>query len=257
MIGKGKSIQHTSNAINYALKKEGAEILGMANLSGDTAKEMANQMKVFQNLNNRTTNKTISFVLSPDIKDGKRLSDQELIKIAGQFMKEMDLHRHQGVLIKHTDKKHKHLHMFINRIDSNGKAYNDSYISKKAQRKADIVAKRNNLTRAKLVEEEKKTNTKEIRAEIHRRHKVAMKHRPSNFNEYRQLMKGNGVDIEPTITRKGKLQGYRLKFDGKDFKASEIHRSMTLSRMSRTKEFSGTNPELKQEQQRRNKGYTR
>ncbi|MBS9774342.1 MAG: hypothetical protein KGV59_04205 [Tenacibaculum sp.] len=44
-------------------------------------------------------------------------------------------------------------------------------------------------------------------------------------------MKSQKVDIIPSINKQGKLQGYRVEFDGVNLKASEVHRQMTLSRM--------------------------
>lgn len=258
MIGKGKAIAHTANSVDYAVNKKGAEILATSNLSGRTGQEIAKEMRVFHNLNTRATNKSLSFVLSPEPKDGKKMTNEDHRKVAGEFLVKMGLAKNQSILVKHTDKGHTHLHIITNRINSEGKAYNDSKIGKKAQRIADEVAKQNNLTRAKVVEELKKENTKDLRAEIHRRHKIALSHRPKDFKDYTDLMKGNGVEVKPSINKQKELQGFRLEMDGHSFKASEIHRSMTLSRLSRDKNFEGHNPEFKQSPERnKNRGFSR
>ena len=41
-------------------------------------------------------------------------------------MKEMNLGERQAIAFVHQDKEHKHIHLYVNRIDFNGKAYNDS-----------------------------------------------------------------------------------------------------------------------------------
>ncbi len=68
----------------------------------------------------------------------------------------MNLKENQFISFLHFDEDHKHLHIFINRINGNGKAYKDNYISKKAQRIADNMAKARGFSTAKEIQIEKK-----------------------------------------------------------------------------------------------------
>lgn len=45
----------------------------------------------------------------------------------------MKLQDHQAVTFVHRDKAHTHLHLYVNCINVNGSAYNDSFIEKKSQ----------------------------------------------------------------------------------------------------------------------------
>ena len=54
-------------------------------------------------------------------------------------------------------------------------------------------------------------------------------------------MKENNVAVIPTINRANKLQGFRFKYQGHSFKASEVHRSMSggkiIGQISQNKGF--------------------
>lgn len=252
MIGKGKSITHGGKGIDYALNKDAAEVIDKRYITGDNGVEIKNEFKIFQQLNNRCKKNDLSFVISPEPKDGKALTNEDFKKISEVFLKKMKLENHQAIVIKHQDKEHTHLHIFANRIDSNGKAYKDNYIGFKSQRIADEVANERGLTRASLVREFNKSMTNDLRQQIFLKHKAVLEHKPKDFESYIDLMKASGVEVNPTINKAGKLQGYRVKFQGQDFKASEVNRAMTLSKMTIEKATSkvadialNTNPLLK------------
>lgn len=248
MIAKGKSIQHGSNAIDYALKKEHSEVIDKRHIIGNTGKEIKEEFRMFQNLNHRTTNKDMSFVLSPEPNDGNRLTNSDYRKVSDDFLKAMKLDKHQAIVVKHSDKSHTHLHLFVNRIDSQGRAYNDSFVSKQSQTIADKVALENGLTRARNVQAFNKELHKDLRQQLFDKHKVILQHKPRDFKTYCDLMQSSGVKVLTTINKGGNLQGYRLVFNGHNFKASEVHRSMTLSKMGIEKGIgisTNLNPTLK------------
>jgi hypothetical protein len=258
MIAKAKSIAHGAKGIDYALKKEGAEIIDKRFVIGDNGTEIKSEFKIFQDLNTRTTNNDISFVISPEPKDGRKLTNTDFREIGEEFLKRMKLDQNQAIIVKHKDKDHTHLHIFANRIDSNGKAYKDSFISKESQTVADKIAQEKGLTRAKVVQAYNKEMTKDLRAQIFEKHKAILQHRPKDFQAYKDLMKSSGVEVVPTINKAEKLQGFRLQFQWQNFKASEVNRSMTLAKMGVSKIFSGLNPVLKMTIERsKNQGFSR
>jgi hypothetical protein len=198
---------------------------------GNNGKEIKSEFKIFQNLNTRATNKDISFVISPEPKDGRKLTHEDYKDIAEDFLKGMKLENHQAIIIKHGDKNHTHLHLFVNRIDEDGKAYNDSYISKESQTVADQVAINFGLTRARMVQQENEEKRKELKAEILAKHKAALTQSPSDLNKYIEMMKAKGINVLPTINNANRIQGFRVEYKGVNLKATEIHRSMSLSKM--------------------------
>jgi hypothetical protein len=239
MIGKGKSISHTKASMSYGWDQEkDAEIVLKEFLYGDSPAEITKEFKMLQDQNHNCTKNTLSFIISPTIEDGKRLEAKDLNEITKRFMNEMKLGERQAVAFVHKDKEHNHVHLYVNRIDFGGVAYNDSFIGKRSQLAAEKVAENMGLTTVKQVQFEKEFNLREIRSEINRRHDLTMKQlQPKTLDDYVKCMQANGVKVIPTINNQNKLQGFRFKFDGHNLKGSEVHRNMSLGNIG--KQISG------------------
>ncbi len=235
MIGKGKSISHTKASMSYGWNQEkDAEIILKEYLHGDSPAEIAKEFKMLQDQNCNCKKNTLSFVISPTIEDGNRLKSKDLQKITQRVIQEMKLGERQAIAFVHQDKEHKHIHLYVNRIDFKAVAYNDSFIGKRSQLAAEKVAESMRLTTVKQVQFEKEFNLIEIRSEIKRRHDLSFKQfSPKSFNDYLKAMEANGVKVIPTINNQNKLQGFRFEFDGHNLKGSEIHRNMSLGNIGK------------------------
>ena len=198
MIGKGKSISHTKASMAYGWNQEkDAEIVLKELLYGDSPAEITQEFKMLQDQNYHCTKNTLSFVISPTIEDGKQLNKDKLQEITKRFMDEMKLGERQAIAFVHQDKDHKHIHLYVNRIDFQGVAYNDSFIGKQSQMAAERVAESMGLTTVKQVQFEKQFNLKEIRTEMKRRHDLTMKQfKPKSFDDYIKGMETNKVKVE-------------------------------------------------------------
>lgn len=229
MVGKAKSIAHTSNAVNYGKDKLNAEEISRHNVIGSTGLEIENEFKVYQNLNLNAKMNTISIVLSPSPEDGRKLSREEFKAISDDYLKKMNLQDHQHVAYVHRDTDHTHIHLYVNRINSKGVAYNDSFISKRTQQKTHEIAKERGLVSAKEV----MASNDLLKSKIFEKHQEVLKQQPQSFQDYIKQMDLKGLEVKPTINRQGQIQGFRVKDlnTNKDFKASECHRSMSASNL--------------------------
>ncbi len=229
MIGKGKSIVHTGVSISYGWNQDkGAEIVHTQHLIGDNPKEITEEFRLVQEMNTRTKNNTLSFVLSPTVEDGQKLSNKELGKLVKNFISEMNLKNNQAVAFVHRDKQHTHIHLYANRIGFDGKAYKDNFIGKRSQLAAEKVAKEMGLTTARKVQREKLLGMKDIRSEIKRIHDVVIaKGRPKDFDSYIKLMQKQDVKVIPFINKANKLQGFHFEYKGHNLKGSAVHRSLS------------------------------
>ena len=233
MIGKGKSISHTRASMQYGWNQEkDAEVVYSKHMAGETPKEITEEFKIIQEQNTRCTNNTLSFVLSPTIEEGKKLSAKSLGEITEKFLKEMKLQEHQAIGFVHRDQQHTHVHLYVNRIDFNGRAYNDSFIGKKSQQAAENVAREMGLTTAREVQQEKLDRIKLIRFEIKQVHeKVMAEYRPKDLDRYIRLMEEKDIKVVPSINKSNQLQGFRFEYKEHSLKGSEVHRSMSGSRL--------------------------
>jgi hypothetical protein len=232
MIGKGHAISRTKVSISYGWNQEKeAEIVLKEHLAGDTPEEITEEFKIFQSQNQRCHNNTLSFIVSPTIEDGKNQTPEDLGEIARKFLKELNLQNHQAVGFVHRDKAHTHIHIYVNRIGFDGKAYNDSFIGKRSQIAADNVAKELGLKRVREVQQEKLQGIKGLRQEIKSINDRVLQSRPKSLDDYMKKMKDHKVKVIPTINKSNQLQGFRIEYKGVNLKASEVDRSMSGNRL--------------------------
>lgn len=245
MIAKGNSRNGTAAAIKYVLdEKKIPKILSRNDLIGNDHIEMAGEMRLFQKLNQRTKNNIMHFQISPSPEDN--LTDKQLNKVCKAFIEKMKMSDRQYLIVKHSDKPHKHAHILVNRIDANGNCYDDSFIRVKCKQVGHDVAISMNLLSAKMLEEEKKKKIKDLKKEIKLAHQKVMKLRIKTFKEWSEKMKLHGIKIMPHTSKfddSNTIIGYRLKYKGHNLKISDIDRNMTISKMTHGK---GTNPKMKQ-----------
>jgi hypothetical protein len=60
----------------------------------------------------------ISLNFSPQ--DMAKMTDAEMMKIAGEYMEKMGYGNTQFIMVRHNDRQHPHVHLVVNRIDNNG-----------------------------------------------------------------------------------------------------------------------------------------
>jgi len=231
MIGKAKSIKHTSISVDYARLKESGEELDRRHLAGETGEEIAQEFRMCQGLNARCENNTLHIILSPTIEDGQKLSNNDLREIYREYLKRMNLEDNQSIAFVHRDKAHTHIHIYANRINFEGVAYNDSFISNRTAKVAEEIALERGLKTAREVQMQKLISNKDIKEEIKHRHKATMETKPRNLNEYIETMRANKVSVEVVQSKTGKVSGLRMEFQGYIFKASEVDRKLSFENL--------------------------
>ncbi|WP_317125795.1 relaxase/mobilization nuclease domain-containing protein [Ulvibacterium marinum] len=230
----GKSISHTGASMGYGWDEEKeAEVIYREHLAGDNPKEITQEFKIIQTQNQRCKKNTMSFVLSPTIKDGQDLKDKQLTEITQRFVQEMKLQERQAIAFVHRDKSHLHIHLYVNRIGFDGKAYKDNFIGKRSQQAAEKVAQQMGLTTVREVQQERLNEIQSIRQEIKQvNEKVLTEMKPKDFDQYIKYMKQRNVEVIPSINKSKRLQGFRFEYKGQNLKGSEVHRSMSMARIA-------------------------
>jgi hypothetical protein len=142
----------------------------------------------------------------------------------------MKLDDHQFISFLHTDEKHKHLHIFVNRIDFDGKAYKDHFISKKAQRIAESVAKEWGFTTAKEIQQQNEQRLGSYIKEAHQRVLTVM---PRDINDYAQLMEEYGIQTHRRIASDGKVVGLKFQIGEETIKGSSVGREFSAANLQK------------------------
>ena len=232
MIGKGSSISSTLGALRYGNNQEKEAEQVYSNLIvGETAEDIAEEFKAVQELNQNCERNTLSFILSPTVKDGSKMNNEDLSELTKTFIQKMKLQERQAVAYVHRDKAHTHVHLYVNRIDLNGRAYNDSFIGKQSQLAAERTAKQMGIQTVRDVQFEKNKALVHTRGEIHKAHQQAIQGPSRDFQTYINRMQKQQITVVPVINKSKQLQGFRFEYKGQNIKGSEVHRSMSASNL--------------------------
>tara|TARA_R110002012_G_scaffold253877_1_gene432930 strand:- start:31008 stop:31832 length:825 start_codon:yes stop_codon:yes gene_type:complete len=232
MIGKGSSISSTLGALRYGNNQEKkAEQVYSDLITGETAEEITQEFKAVQELNQNCERNTLSFILSPTVTDGAQMNTEDLGKLTKTFIQHMKLQDRQAVGYVHRDKAHTHVHLYVNRIDLKGKAYNDSFIGKQSQLAAERTAKQMGIQTVQDVQLEKNKALAHTRGEIHKAHQQAIQGPSKDLQTYINRMQKQQITVVPVINKSKQLQGFRFEYKGQNIKGSEVHRSMSASNL--------------------------
>jgi len=231
MIGKGRSISHTVRAIDYARKKDNAIEIDRNKVVGETGKEIASEFRIFQNFNTRCIKNSFSFILSPAIEDGRKLTNKEFAAISREFLTELGLENHQSITYLHRDKNHYHLHVVCNRLTESGLAKKDNFISKKAQRIAEKIALNKHLTSAKEIQLNREEKLREI---VETAHKKVLELKPKNITEYAELMKANQIKLILKNDSKENLVGISFEIENQHIKGSAVNKLLSAKNLQNT-----------------------
>lgn len=239
MIAKAKSCPGGTALFNYVIDERKGYEITRNNLSGISPREMFLAMQVLQSQNRRCKNNMFSVVISPTIEDGEKMTKDDFINLVEDFITKMnwDSKKAQYVAFLHTEKRHRHIHILVNRIDEQGKAMPDNYIGFEAQRAAHEAALKHGWTSIRQKNEEKRKSQKEekkiMRALIRSIHYSVLKQMPKDLQAYMDLMHKNGIEVKPYINKQGDIQGYRFVHlrSGTDLKASEVDRNLKLNEL--------------------------
>lgn len=237
MVSKAKSIRGSVASIDYILddKEKGkATILDKNGIVGENGKEIMREFRLMQESNTRCHKNTISIVISPS--DERRFTPGQMRKIGREYLRQLGLNNNQYLMTLHTSTGKPHIHIIANRIDANGVAFKDNFISLKGQDIAEKIAKKLGLKTARDIQKVEtllqKEITKPIITEIRSAHNFAVKN-SRNFNDYIDLMRGKGIEVKPTINKGGTLQGMKFlhRQSGLEFKSSQIGKDYGLKNL--------------------------
>jgi hypothetical protein len=226
MIGKGKAVSYTFNSLNYAQTKENAKEIDRQLLAGETPNELTNEFLIFQKLNNRADKKMFSFVLSPTDEDSSKMTKREWKEITREFLKKMELKDRQYIAYKHNDNGHNHLHIYVNRINEKGEAASDKFISNRASRVAEQIARERNMKLAADVRREQQRKTENKYRHVYEAHQKVKKDCHS-LSGYIERMTKHGYKPYFKFSNADDVVGVKFDVNGELVKGSAIHRSMS------------------------------
>ena len=174
--------------------------------------------------------------LSYSVNDAPKLTDEKMIQLAQEYMREMKITDTQYIIVRHQDRERPHVHIVFNRIDNNGKTISDRNDMYRNEQVCKKLKAKHGLYFAKGKELVKRHRLKELdksKYEIY----TAVRNEIGKSKGWRQLQerlaeKGIGIRFKYK-GRTDEVQGISFTKGAYTFKGSEIDRNFSFSKLDK------------------------
>lgn len=237
MIAKIIKGTNFSGVVSYMLsKREGqVKVLQTNGVRSSLPNDIAHDFNLQASMRPIVQKPVCHTILSFSTHDSERLTDATMVKIANEYLHKMGYGDTQSLIVRHSDRKHPHLHICINRIGNNGKTisdHNEKYRSTKICRE---LTERYGLT---IGEGKQEVNRSRLRGEDKLQYEIfdAIKSILPQSQTWKDFVAGlEQQDITTHFKTKGNtnvVQGIIFEKDGCSFSGSKIDRTCSFSRLN-------------------------
>lgn len=168
MIAKISATENLGGALGYNFKKREkgeANILLAAELYQNkegryTMEEVFADMEALIPKKCRTKKTVFHCSLNPHPDD--KISDEQLVQVAREYMEALGYGKQPYIVFKHNDIAREHIHIVSLRVDSKGRKINDKYEGRRSKRITDALEKKYNLIPSSKVSEKPTTETPKV-----------------------------------------------------------------------------------------------
>lgn len=168
MIAKISATENLGGALGYNFKKvekEEASILFAQNLY-QNKEERYTMAEVFADMEalipEKCRTKKMVFHCSLNPHPDDKISDEQLVQIAKEYMEALGYGKQPYIVFKHNDIAREHIHIVSFRVDSRGKKINDKFEKRRSKQITDALEKKYNLIASSKVSEKTATETPKV-----------------------------------------------------------------------------------------------
>lgn len=239
MIGKIVTGKSFKGAVEYVMNKEGARLL-MCDGVDDTDPRSVTGSFNFQRKARPEITKVvghISLSFHPD--DAPKLTDEMMIRLAGEYMQRMGITDTQYIVARHTDTGHPHIHIVYNRVRYDRQLVPDNNERRRNTKVCKTIKLKYGLT---FSEGKKKVKTEKLHDPDRVKYAIygALKSALSGCLSMEALageLKRQGI-VTAFVHRSGDptkaVQGMTFTQDGVTFKASQIDRKFSYGNLCKS-----------------------
>ena len=168
MIAKISSTENLGGALGYNFKKVGkgeASILLAAELYQNndgnyTMEDVLADMEALIPEKCRTKKTVFHCSLNPHPDD--KISDEQLVQVAREYMEALGYGKQPYIVFKHNDIAREHIHIVSLRVDSEGKKINDRFEKRRSKQITDALERKYNLIPSSKVTEKVVAETPKV-----------------------------------------------------------------------------------------------
>ena len=236
MIGKISKGAGFRGCINYVLGKPDVKLLAAEGVLTDSIQTITDCFQAQRMMKPHIRQPVGHISLSYALEDTSRMTDEMLVSLAKEYMQKMGIKDTQYIIARHNDQKHPHVHIVFNRVDNNGRTIsdkNDCYrnvkVCKELKEKYGLYfGKGKDRVRTHRLKGNDKT-----KYEIYH----AVRNSLSKSNSWKQFISElSKLGIKTVFKYRGRsnvIQGLSFAKDGVTFKASDIDRNFSYSKLDR------------------------
>jgi hypothetical protein len=239
MIGKIMKAASFKRCVQYVTGKEDAKILASDGVLLTSTQDIIDSFEFQRQLNPRISKPVGHIALSFLPEDKDKLTDETMTQIAMEYMELMGIRDTQFLLVRHFDNGNPHCHLVYNRINNEGKTISDQNDFRRNEQVTKQLKRKYILTFSKGKET---TKTERLRGNEKTRYEVYhivmnTLAQATSWREFTNELKRNDLTMDIVMKKNGStkiadIQGLRFTKDGKTFKASQIRRGMTYTKMA-------------------------
>lgn len=233
MIAKIVQGRGFKGVVNYVLDKNKAEILAADGLRLST-KDLVVRSFITQSSLNPISKPVAHISLDFSAQDREKLTNGKMIEIAKEYMAKMGYSNTQYLIARHHDTDHPHLHLILNRVDSDGKRISDqnerirsTQVCKELTIKHGLyfASGKENVKRHRLREPDK------AKYEIYDALKSAVP-RATNWQELVAVLAKEGIKIEfKTKGTTSQIEGVKFTKNGYSYSGSKVDKQFSYSKI--------------------------
>lgn len=236
MIGKIRKGSGFKGCVDYVLGKQQAVLLHADGVLAESRQDIVRSFLAQASMNPCLGKPVGHIALSYSAADAPRLTDEKMVQLAQEYMREMKITDTQYIIVRHQDREHPHVHIVFNRIGNDGKTISDRNDMYRNEQVCKKLKAKHGLYFAKGKERVKQHRLKEpdkSKYEIY----TAVKNeigKSRNWKQLQERLAEKGITIR--FKCKGhanEIQGISFSKGGYTFKGSEIDRSFSFSKLDR------------------------
>ena len=238
MIGKIMKAASFKRCVQYVTGKEDAKILASDGVLLTSTQGIIDSFEFQRQLNPRISKPVGHIALSFLPEDKDILTDEMMTRIAMDYMELMGIKNTQFLLVRHFDNGNPHCHLVYNRINNEGKTISDQNDFRRNEQVTKLLKRKYGLT---FSNGKGTTKTERLRGNEKTRYEVYhivmnTLAQATSWREFADELKRNGVEMDIVMKKDGStkiadIQGLCFTKDSKTFKASQIRRGMTYTKM--------------------------
>ena len=168
-------------------------------------------------------------------KDAPKLTNEKMLEIAHKYMDRMGIKDTQYHIVRHNEKNNPHCHIVWNRVDENGKRYNDSNERKRSVQVCKQLTKEYGLTMGEhksISKSDVNEQRERIRYELCKDIYQSLG-RTRSFDGLQRDLQRSGIETQIRRDSNGNPRGIGFSRDGQVFKGSEVDRKLSCGNIQK------------------------